>query len=220
MAIERMDRALSEFAIEGRGVKTTIPFHRRVFDNEQFRSGDVTDGLHRALHDRAAGRRGSELAKEARMAEVPQHVLDYIAGASALTLATASGDGAPHAATHLYVNDGIDLFIWLKPSSRTAQNLKANPRVGFAIDEYAEDLRQTKGVQGSGGCEPVTGEGIAEAAMKFGEKFPDLSPGGSTANISFHRIRPDQLEFIDNSGTQQDAEEFGFSYSSDQVYGG
>ncbi len=42
MAIERMDRALSEFQIEGKGVKTTIPFHRRVLANEQFRSGDVT----------------------------------------------------------------------------------------------------------------------------------------------------------------------------------
>jgi len=41
-AIERMDRALSEFQIEGRGVKTTIPFHRRVLADEQFRSGDVT----------------------------------------------------------------------------------------------------------------------------------------------------------------------------------
>ncbi|HEX4109925.1 MAG TPA: acetyl-CoA carboxylase biotin carboxylase subunit [Solirubrobacteraceae bacterium] len=41
-AIARMDRALSEFQIEGRGVKTTIPFHRRVLADEQFRSGDVT----------------------------------------------------------------------------------------------------------------------------------------------------------------------------------
>src|SRR3954454_22262174 len=41
-AIERMQRALSEFRIEGHGVKTTIPFHQRVLDNEQFRSGDVT----------------------------------------------------------------------------------------------------------------------------------------------------------------------------------
>jgi acetyl-CoA carboxylase biotin carboxylase subunit len=40
-AIERMLRALSEFQIEGRGVKTTIPFHQAVFQNEQFRSGDV-----------------------------------------------------------------------------------------------------------------------------------------------------------------------------------
>jgi acetyl-CoA carboxylase biotin carboxylase subunit len=41
-AIERMDRALSEFQIEGRGVKTTIPFHRRVLADARFRSGDVT----------------------------------------------------------------------------------------------------------------------------------------------------------------------------------
>ena len=41
-AIERMQRALAEFQIEGRGVKTTIPFHQGVFDNERFRSGDVT----------------------------------------------------------------------------------------------------------------------------------------------------------------------------------
>ena len=41
-AIERMDRALSEFQIEGRGVKTTIPFHRRVLADERFRSGDVS----------------------------------------------------------------------------------------------------------------------------------------------------------------------------------
>jgi acetyl-CoA carboxylase biotin carboxylase subunit len=41
-AIERMDRALSEFQIEGRGVRTTIPFHRRVLADPTFRSGDVT----------------------------------------------------------------------------------------------------------------------------------------------------------------------------------
>jgi acetyl-CoA carboxylase biotin carboxylase subunit len=41
-AIDRIDRALSEFAIDGRGVKTTIPFHRRILAHPKFRSGDVT----------------------------------------------------------------------------------------------------------------------------------------------------------------------------------
>ena len=41
-AIERMDRALGEFVVEGRGVKTTIPFHRRVLAHPRFRAGDVT----------------------------------------------------------------------------------------------------------------------------------------------------------------------------------
>jgi acetyl-CoA carboxylase biotin carboxylase subunit len=41
-AIDRMDRALAEFRIDGRGIKTTIPFHRRVLADERFRSGDVS----------------------------------------------------------------------------------------------------------------------------------------------------------------------------------
>jgi len=41
-AIDRMLRALGEFKIEGRGVKTTIPFHQRVLADERFRSGDVS----------------------------------------------------------------------------------------------------------------------------------------------------------------------------------
>jgi acetyl-CoA carboxylase biotin carboxylase subunit len=54
-AIDRMDRALSEFQIAGRGVKTTIPFHRRVLASDQFRSGDVTtDFLEHFLADEPA----------------------------------------------------------------------------------------------------------------------------------------------------------------------
>ena len=41
-AIDRMERALAEFRIEGRGIKTTIPFHLRVLADERFRSGDVS----------------------------------------------------------------------------------------------------------------------------------------------------------------------------------
>jgi acetyl-CoA carboxylase biotin carboxylase subunit len=41
-AIDRMRRALGEFQIEGKGVKTTIPFHQRILAHPQFRSGDVS----------------------------------------------------------------------------------------------------------------------------------------------------------------------------------
>mgnify|MGYP000349313759 CR=1 FL=1 len=39
-AISKMKRALNEFVIEG--VKTTIPFHLKLMDDENFRSGDYT----------------------------------------------------------------------------------------------------------------------------------------------------------------------------------
>ena len=38
--ITRMKRALSEFVIEG--IKTTIPFHLKLMDNEKFKSGHFT----------------------------------------------------------------------------------------------------------------------------------------------------------------------------------
>src|SRR3954447_5024027 len=54
-AIDRMLRALSEFKIEGRGVKTTIPFHQRVLADARFRSGDVsTDFVEQFMSEAAA----------------------------------------------------------------------------------------------------------------------------------------------------------------------
>lgn len=42
-AIARMRRALEEFVVEG--VKTTIPFHQRILENERFRKGDFYTGF-------------------------------------------------------------------------------------------------------------------------------------------------------------------------------
>ncbi|MGZ6973159.1 MAG: acetyl-CoA carboxylase biotin carboxylase subunit, partial [Acidimicrobiia bacterium] len=41
-AVERMRRALGEFQISGPGIKTTIPFHERVFAHPVFRGGHFT----------------------------------------------------------------------------------------------------------------------------------------------------------------------------------
>ncbi|MGH9136282.1 MAG: hypothetical protein ACRD0G_04440 [Acidimicrobiales bacterium] len=49
-ALNRMDRALSEFEVDGPGVRTTIGFHRRVLANPVFRSGVfATDFIDRHL---------------------------------------------------------------------------------------------------------------------------------------------------------------------------
>ena len=39
-AITKMERALDEYIIEG--IKTTIPFHKKLMKNERFRSGNFT----------------------------------------------------------------------------------------------------------------------------------------------------------------------------------
>jgi uncharacterized protein YhbP (UPF0306 family) len=160
------------------------------------------------------------LSSEQPKVDVPPHVLDYLSEQNTLTLATASPGAVPHASTFLYVNDGPTLYFWSKPNTTTARQVEQNPFVSFAIDSYADDLRQTKGVQGTGECNVIlSGEEIARVADLFGQKFPDLSPG-VTMSISFFRVTPADLEFIDNTAAGAEAPEgqFGAEFHRERAY--
>ena len=150
------------------------------------------------------------------MADIPGDVLDYLGSQKTLTLAT-SGDDGPWAATLTYANDGSDLYIWTKPGSTTARHLDQNPVAAFAIDEYTEDWRQTKGIQGRGSCAVVEGEAIAKAADLIGQKYPKLRPG-STSAVMFFKIEPDSLELIDNSRGVDDGGDFGADYRRESIF--
>jgi uncharacterized protein YhbP (UPF0306 family)/quercetin dioxygenase-like cupin family protein len=130
--------------------------------------------------------------------ELPSEVLEYLSSQNTLTLATASPAGTPHAATFLFVNEGPSLYFWSKTSTQSSRHIEQNPLVAFTIDEYTDDLSQTRGVQGIGECSVLlSGEQIARVADLFGQKFPSLSPG-ATMSISFYRITPTEIQFIDN----------------------
>src|SRR6516165_1049445 len=130
--------------------------------------------------------------------ELPAPVLEYLNGQNTLTLATASPTGTPHAATFLYVNEGPSLYFWSKSSAASLRHIEQNPLVAFTIDEYTDDLSQTRGVQGIGECSVLlSGEEIARVADLFGQKFPSLQPG-ATMSLSFYRITPTEIQFIDN----------------------
>jgi uncharacterized protein YhbP (UPF0306 family) len=151
--------------------------------------------------------------------ELPQYVLDYLKEQKTLTLATASPQGVPRAATMLYVSKGPTLYLWVRPETTTARHVEQNPAVSFAIGEYSDDWRQTRGIQGNGECEVVLGgEEIARAALLFGQKFPDVSAGSSTVGIFFLKISPAQIEFIDNTRAgEKSAEQFGVEYRRETV---
>lgn len=151
---------------------------------------------------------------------VAPEALDFIASQKTLTLATASPTGVPRASTFLYVNEGPLLYFWTRPQTITARHVEQNPVVAFTIDDYAEDLRQTRGVQGVGECGVLlSGEEVARVADLFGQKFPSLSPG-ATLSISFFRIAPTELQYIDNtSGSAQVPEgNFGAEFHRERAY--
>jgi uncharacterized protein YhbP (UPF0306 family) len=154
------------------------------------------------------------------VADVPEHVLEFIAGQGTMTLATASPGGAPHAGTFLYVNEGGTLYFWSRPGTTTARHIEQNPSVAFAIDEYSGDLSQARGIQGSGECSVLlSGETIARVADLFGQKFPDLAPG-ATMSISFFKVVPTEINFIDNttSGAGPREGEFGAEFHRERSF--
>jgi uncharacterized protein YhbP (UPF0306 family) len=154
--------------------------------------------------------------------DVPPQVLEYLQQHKTLTLATASPSAIPRASTFLYVSEGPTLYFWSRATTITARQLAQNPVVAFTVDDYTEDLSQTRGVQGMGECSVLlSGEQIARVADLFGQKFPDLSPG-STMSISFFRITPTELQFIDNTAASGQAEtapgKFGAEFHRERSY--
>jgi uncharacterized protein YhbP (UPF0306 family) len=162
----------------------------------------------------------ARVSTEATPTDIPPHVLDFIGEMRTFTVATASPGGVPRAGTFLYVNEGGRLYFWTKPHTTTARHIEQNPAVSFTIDEYSEDLQKTRGVQGSGECSVVlSGVEIARAADLFGQKFPDLAPG-ATMSISFFRVVPKEIQFIDNTAAPGERQEgvFGAEFHTERAY--
>jgi CRP-like cAMP-binding protein len=140
--------------------------------------------------------------------DVPPHVLEYLREQQTLTLATASPKAVPWATTLTYVSDGLALYVWIRPDTATARHMEQNPIASFAIDEFSPDWRSIKGIQGSGECrvllDPDERKRVKEA---FEAKFPSLADA-LTPSISFFRITPTELQFIDRSQGAGSATDF------------
>src|SRR5262245_6613586 len=149
--------------------------------------------------------------------DVPGHVLDYLQQQPTLTLATASATGTPRATTLIYVNDGPTVYVWTRPETATARHMDQNPGVSFAIDEYTPDFRATKGIQATGEASVVLNPAeVKETRERFRSKYPALGDA-LAANVSFFRIVPAELQFIDNT-SGEDTRSGGIDYHRDLVY--
>jgi CRP-like cAMP-binding protein len=158
------------------------------------------------------------MANETSKIDLPPQVLEYMRGQKTLTLATASPVAVPHAATLVYVDDGPSLYVWTGPESTTATQIRQNPVVSFAIDEYTADWQETKGIQGTGDCQVLLDSTeIDRVISAFEEKFPSLA-GSLSNDLAFFRITPTKLQFIDNSSPEAGGERRGVAFHRDLVY--
>jgi uncharacterized protein YhbP (UPF0306 family) len=152
--------------------------------------------------------------------EVPAEVLDFLRARNTLTLATAAPAGLPHAATMIYVNDGLALYFCTQPETTTARHLEQNPNVSFTIDEYTSDWGKAKGVQGTGEANVLLSpKDISHVVDLFKEKFPSLSDV-RTSNLSIFRITPTSVQFINNEnrGAATAGQTLGVQWHRSMVY--
>ena len=107
--------------------------------------------------------------------------------------------------------------MWLNPDT-TARNLAQNPFVSFAIDEYAEDWRKTRGIQATGEAEVLLRpDEVSRAVELFAEKFHPSS-AGMQPGVSFFRLSPSDIQFIEGSEGNGRDQEIGVDYPRDAVY--
>ncbi|SRR5438034_4697173 len=157
------------------------------------------------------------MGSNAPVVDVPQHILEYLNTQPTLTLATASRRGIPRATTLTYVNEGVSVYVWTRPATTTARQMEENPIVSFAIDQYADDWQDTKGIQAAGEAQVVLNPTeLSRVIALFEDKYPPLT-GTLESGVSLFRITPTELQFIHNSGATPSSGG-GVSYSRDLVF--
>lgn len=130
----------------------------------------------------------------------------YLANHHVMTLATQGSNGPWAAAVFYAWVDGALIFL-SSPKSRHGANLAQDGRCAATIQEDYSDWQQIKGVQLEGRVELLHGDAAARARAAYAEKFPIAGPlalippaiAEAFARVSWYRLAPDRLYFIDNA---------------------
>ena len=138
--------------------------------------------------------------------KLPPQVADYLAGHNVMTLATQGPDG-PWAAAVFYAVDGDSLIFLSSPATRHARNFEHDRRCAATIQDDTADWKAVKGIQLEGSVELLEADAAREARARYAEKFPLVAPlvavppsiAEALARISWYRLIPTRMYFVDNS---------------------
>jgi len=130
-----------------------------------------------------------------------------------LTLATASLDAAPWAATVFFVADKrFNLYFVSDHRTQHGRDVTDNPRAAATVNPDCDNWNEVRGLQLSGRVEVVEGAERAKALLLYFKKFPQIdalfqSPQGEHEETiasrlkaaNFYCLRPEKVRVIDNA---------------------
>ena len=134
---------------------------------------------------------------------IRQTALAYLESHRVMTLSTIGGQG-PWAAAVFYASQGFDLYFLSAEQTRHIQNLMMNPHAAATIQEEYEDWPDIKGIQLEGIVRKLSGTDRREAMALYQGKYPFIVSAGAQIQtalnrVSWFKLKPDRLYFIDNS---------------------
>ncbi len=168
--------------------------------------------------------------------KLKETVLQYLQGHYTMTIATAK-DGIPWAAAVFYASDGFTLYFLSDPESRHSKDIAENPVVAVTVNEDYHDWRKIKGIQLEGKAVLVaTEDEVAKAVATYVKKYSFTAPYlklisspfprvvgyldkllsklpfvpglPTTFTVSFYKMTPTKVRFIDNEKSFGHHEEF------------
>lgn len=131
------------------------------------------------------------------MDDARQRMLAYMQAHITMTIATASTEGVPHAATVFYANDGFDLYYVSDTDTVHGSDALANPRVFVTISQDYDDWQAIQGIQLRGRAELLS-EGFERAAQAYADKFPFISAFPPDA-LTYWKITAQWVRMVDNT---------------------
>ena len=145
-----------------------------------------------------------------------QSANEYLANHDILTLATASGSGAPNAAAMYYAAKGSAVYFSAFPESNTGKNLAENSKAAASIYEPSTDPSSARGVQMRGTVTELDGDEEAAAAALFAEKYPQLGDGVNHSH--YWRLDPTDIKYTHNGeGGDSQGQSLGITWESESV---
>lgn len=125
-------------------------------------------------------------------------LLTFLRGQPWAVEASVTPDGAPQAAVvGVAVTDALELVFDTLGVTRKAANLRANPRVAFAI---GWDHAQT--VQYEGVADEPTGDTLTALQAVYFARFPDGLARQAWPTLTYFRVRPTWIRYTDFRGPQ------------------
>src|SRR3712207_4005642 len=141
---------------------------------------------------------------------------EYLATHEILTLATASGAGAPNAAAMYYASEGSSLYFSAFPESTTGKNLAENPKAAASVYEPGTDPSSARGVQLRGTVTELDGDEETRAADLFAAKYPQLGDG--VRHTHYWRFDPTDIKYTHNDEDGDGrGESLGITWKSETV---